>query len=222
MDAELSREICDEHLALVRMRLLKPPGLIEMLFERFVNALEMRQIAFIFRGSGELLAADRAEQLHRVVIDVFPQLPIEPAKQLDRIGMPHPPEVPGHLQQWLQRRRDFGKNLEGANGRRGRRISHGKRSPQSNEVHVARARSASVTPGYLRLFCPDDTGPTRRRPVWMILARDDDFLAERQTKKACERRRWATPVATLVFKKIRLPTVQSERLPAQHLQHDED
>ena len=115
VQAELRREVRDQHLRLVRMLLSEPPVLLAMRLEPLVHALEVRDISLVRGGGGELRLRDRPKQLHRVVIDLFPQLAIEPAKQLDGVRMPDPPEVVRQLQQRLERAGDVREDLKCAN-----------------------------------------------------------------------------------------------------------
>src|SRR5205814_1284343 len=97
--------------------------LLQVQLKAVVDALHVRQVPLILGRIGKRALRDGAKQLHRVVIDLLPELTIEPAKQLDRIRMPDPPQVVGQLQKRLQLFGNVGKDLESSNCRR-RRVSH--------------------------------------------------------------------------------------------------
>ena len=63
VQAELGREIGDQHLALVGVMLLEPAVLLEVVLERRVNALQVGEIPVILRGVGELGLGDRPSSL---------------------------------------------------------------------------------------------------------------------------------------------------------------
>jgi hypothetical protein len=110
---ELGREVRHPHGRLLRVGLVEPALFVEVVLELFVDAVHVRDVTFVGRGGCELRLVDHAQHLHRVVVDLLPELSVEPAEQLDGVGVPDPPEVVGHHQQRIERRRDVGEHLEG-------------------------------------------------------------------------------------------------------------
>jgi hypothetical protein len=97
------------------MRLFEPSLGIQMVTERLVNTAHVREVSFIVRGSRELFLRDCAQHLHGIVIDIVPELAIEPAEQLNRIWMPDPPQIVRQLDKRLKRLGNVREDLKRTN-----------------------------------------------------------------------------------------------------------
>ena len=62
----------------------------------------MSEIALVLGKLRKPILRDQAEHFNGIVINGFPELTIEAAKEFDRVGVPHPPEVAGHFHQRLE------------------------------------------------------------------------------------------------------------------------
>ncbi len=76
MHAELCGKVRRQHRH-VGVRLAKPSLLIQMLRERLIHAELMGEEPFVFGGLLQPPLGDRPKQPHRVVVNLFPQLPVE-------------------------------------------------------------------------------------------------------------------------------------------------
>ncbi len=96
----------------IRVRFAEPPCFLQVSLKRFVDPGELSAITIVGGGGRQLLLVDDPQQLNRIVVHLFPEVTVQPAKQFHRVGMPNPPEVVCHLQQWLQLGGQFGEYLK--------------------------------------------------------------------------------------------------------------
>jgi hypothetical protein len=93
VQAELGREIGDLQFGFIGVILVEPAVFLEVALIRFVEPVQLCEIAVVGGGSHQLGLLNRAEHFHGIVVDLFPELAVEAAEELDGIGVPDPPEI---------------------------------------------------------------------------------------------------------------------------------
>ncbi len=86
----------------LRVGLLIPPRLAHVILEFVHYSLKMRNETFVLAGCLQFLLIDRSQQSDGIVIQLLPQLIVQPPEQIDRRRVPAPPDVMRQILQNFQ------------------------------------------------------------------------------------------------------------------------
>ena len=119
VDAELGGEVGDRHRRRLRIGLLKPGRGVQVVVERFRDAVHVGEEAVVAASSSNRDLVGRIEQPDGAVVERFEQVRVDAAEQGDRVGVPAPPQV-------VRERLEGGAGREG--GQDGERMNSGRAS----------------------------------------------------------------------------------------------
>ena len=111
-DAELRREVADRAGRVVAGLALVPAVGGEVGVEVGLGGAQPLDEPVVLGQLGPAVAADGAEEAHRVVADGVPRLRVDRGEDVLRRGVPGPPQVARQVRQWLEHRGEDGTDRE--------------------------------------------------------------------------------------------------------------
>jgi|SRR5208282_1713267 len=116
-DAEFEREIGDEEILVFGVFALIPGTLAgKISVQAFGDSVKVGEEGIVLGGGFEEGLINAAQHADRIVPASFPEVAIEPAKEVDGGVVPAPTEVVGDLQEGLQGFWQRGTNLKRGDG----------------------------------------------------------------------------------------------------------